>query len=441
MGGLWAPAALLPTGWSENVLLEWDERGLLTNVKSDVDPRGLLRAPGPVVCGMPNLHSHAFQRALVGLVQHPDPGADFWSWRQAMYRLVSRLTPDLLQAVSAWVFAEMVASGYTSVLEFHYLHRPAGADPLSSASAMYRAAGDAGIHMTLAPVLYRWSDAGGVAPHSEQQPFVLSREEFSSLMTGLRQEGRGLAVAPHSLRATTPDDIAFLLELADDDCPVHIHVSEQPAEVRRCLEVYGNTPIACLESRFGLSGRWGLVHATHATPEELELLDDGRGTLILCPTTEHDLGDGRFPLELVPEATAGIGSDSHVSVNPCDELRLVLAGMRASAGRRAVLEPSSLTDGTALWDRACRGARAVAGAPVGRLAAGFQANLLVLDAAAPAFSGLSPDQSVSAWVLSGDRTQLAEVWVRGRVQARRGSHVREADLAAAFREAALLLRA
>ena len=425
--GIFAPAALLPDGWQRSVAIRWDGNGLLTSLEPDATPGSLPVAAGPVVPGMPNAHSHAFQRVLAGRVQAPEPEADFWAWRTLMYRAVAALTPASLEELCAWVFAEMVTAGYTSVLEFHYVHRVGGAAPEESAQAMLRAARRSGIAVTLAPVLYRHGGIGRPLS-AEQSPFGMERAEYGALIRGLRAAGHHVAVAPHSVRACNRDDIEAVLDAAGD-APIHIHVSEQPAEVAEARRHLGATPIAWLDREFGLSPRWGLVHATQATPEELALLDARKAGLVLCPTTEHDLGDGRYALERTPRAAWTIGSDSQLSVAPGEELRLILAGLRAAAGRRAVLPPSDFSDGTALWQRAALSAEPLLGQPVGALAEGSRADFLVIDAAAPLFAGLTPDEALSAWVLSGSPSHLSEVRVGGRVKARAGRHVNHETLA------------
>lgn len=377
---------------------------------------------------MPNLHSHAFQRALLGRVQHPGPGGDFWSWRTEMYSAVACLDTNRLRAIAAWTYSQMVCAGYTSVVEFHYVHRLGTAAPEAAVDALVEAAADAGIRLTIAPVLYRYADALGSALRTEQRPFELSRQELSGLIDHIASQDVGLAVAPHSLRAVGPDDLQFLVDLVSDDVPVHIHVSEQPAEVAEIRKVLGTSPIEWLHGEFRLSPRWCLVHGTQATELELDILNQRGPTLVLCPTTEHDLGDGRFPLESTPNVRFGIGTDSQVSLSPTEELRLILYGMRAEQGKRAVLPPTGLSDGSSLWDRASTDAAPATGFKVGRIEAGYEADLVVLDGTRPDIAGLSNDQVLSAWVLSGHPADAAEVRVGGRIVANHGAHTRMASL-------------
>lgn len=426
--GILAPSALLPEGWRDQVELRWDDAGRLTSVARATQSSDLPMAPGPVVAGMPNLHSHAFQRALCGRVQHPGPGGDFWSWRTEMYSTVGGLTPDRLRAIAAWTYSQMVAAGYTSVVEFHYVHRLGGSTPDAAVDALVEAASDAGIRLTLAPVLYRYADSSGTALRPEQRPFELSLQEFSGLIDYISAKSVGLAVAPHSLRAVGPDDLQFLVDLVRDDVPVHMHVSEQPAEVAEIRKALGTSPIEWLEGKFDLTPRWCLVHGTQATDVELDILNRGGPTLVLCPTTEHDLGDGRFPLERTPDARFGVGTDSQVSVSPIEELRLILYGMRAAQGRRAVLPPTGLSDGSSLWSRATSDAAPATGLRVGRIEAGHMADLVMLDGTRPDVAGLSSDQILSAWVLSGQPADTAEVRVGGRVVASHGTHSRQSSL-------------
>ncbi len=390
--------------------------------------------------GMPNLHSHAFQRILVGRTQDTVPGDDFWTWRTRMYEAVASLSLDTLQSASAWLFAELVASGYTSVVEFHYIHRPGGAAPHEASECILRAAKTAGIRVTLAPVLYRWGGFERNPLRGPQGVFDLTRQQYADLFRGLESTvgndvDAALACAPHSLRAVDEGDLDFVLDLVGDHTPVHIHVSEQRSEVQGAIEHLGATPLEWLMNNIDVNSRWGLVHCTQATPDELAAVRSTGATTILCPTTEHDLGDGRFPFETHKNANWGIGSDSQVSTSPMEELRLILYGMRAATGRRAVSDQLARPAGSALWQESAESKERVLGQRVGRLETGYMADLAVLDASAPLFCGLSPDQMLSALVLSGDRTLLSEVVVGGRLMAKSGRHVRHDSIADGWRQA------
>jgi formimidoylglutamate deiminase len=438
-GGIHAPAALLPHGWAHEVDIEWDARGRIRSIRPRASGTRFPKADGPVVCGMPNLHSHAFQRLLVGRTQDTVPEDDFWTWRHRMYQIVSRLTLDTLEAASAWLFAELVASGYTSVVEFHYVHRPGEAAPEQAADRILAAARTAGIRLTLTPVLYRWAGFDGSPVSGDQRAFELSPPEYADLFRFLKSRVRddsrtAVGIAPHSLRAVNLEDLHFLVEQAAPDTPIHIHLSEQIGEVDDCLRHRQATPIDWLMDQVSVDSRWGLVHCTQATDAELARIASSGAVTVLCPTTEYDLGDGRFPAEQHLKANWGIGSDSQVSVSPMEELRSVLYGMRAAQRKRGVISGSH-SAGSALWQAAARGKEAVVGQSVGSLEPGYAADFVCLDASSPLFVGLDPDRMLSALTLSGDAGDISQVIVGGKVVARRGRHMRHDSIAKAWKRA------
>jgi formimidoylglutamate deiminase len=418
---------LTPTGLERGRRLTIGEDGRIATIEP--------AAAGPwdgrlALPGMPNAHSHAFQRALVGI---PETRAtdSFWSWREAMYAVANALEPEDLQVIAARTFTEMLNAGYTSVAEFHYLHHARdGSKTLDMALAVRAAAREAGIRMTLLPVLYQ---RGGFnrPPAPEQRRFIHeSLEEFGRLLEQLRAEPCG--VAPHSLRAVPPETLPALVALTDEvlspRAPLHIHVSEQMREVNECRALYGRPPIQCLDDSVTLDERWSLVHATHAEPAEIELLHARRANLVLCPLTEAYLGDGLFALpEFVARGgTFAIGSDSNARIDAVEELRLAEYGQRLATRRRSVLS-GTLGLGLPLWrETAETGGRAL-GQPVGRIVAGAYADLTVLDLDDPLFAGVAPEQVLDGWVTSGSATQIDAVYVGGERRVERGEPTRVVD--------------
>ncbi|MEK7417827.1 MAG: formimidoylglutamate deiminase, partial [Pseudomonadota bacterium] len=252
---LFAEHALLPTGWARNVLLRWDGAGRLLAVQADAPSGSAPRAPGPVLPGMPNLHSHAFQRAFAGLTEYRAEAQDsFWSWRDLMYRFAARITPESLEAIATWLYVEMLEAGYTSVCEFHYVHhdrdgRPY-ADDATLSLALLRAARKAGMGITLLPVLYQTSGFGGKPPRADQARFIRSTDSMLALLQRLlpeaRAQGAALGLAPHSLRAVPPDSLRVAVEgltALDARAPLHIHIAEQTQEVDDCLAWSGQRPV------------------------------------------------------------------------------------------------------------------------------------------------------------------------------------------------------
>ncbi len=451
MSGLWAPHALLGDRWAAGVRLTVDG-GTIVGLAEDTAPAAGDRVlGGPVVPGMPNLHSHAFQRALAGLTQTADPAGghdSFWTWRALMYRFVDRLGPDEVQAIAAWLGVELLEGGFTRVAEFHYLHHGPGGRRLAPSTAMARAvvAGlrSAGLGVTLLPVLYQTGDFGGVAPGAGQARFLCETDELLGMIDELRDlsdpELR-VGLAPHSLRAVPPGALAAAvagLHALDPSAPVHVHVAEQPREVAACLDWSGQRPVAWLLDHAPVDARWCLVHATHVTPEEVRGIADSKAVLGLCPTTEADLGDGVFPLAGFLEAGGrlGVGTDSHVGRSAAGELALLEYGQRlVRGGRNLVRTADERATGAALWRRAAAGGAQALGQPCGRLAVGQRADLVVLDADHPSLWGRTGDAWLDSLVLGGSPDTIDAVYVSGRPVVAGGRHPERARHAAGMRRA------
>lgn len=452
-----APLALLPDGWHRDVRLEVDPEGWLTAVTPAADgPKGeapppATTLPGVVVPGLPNLHSHAFQRALAGRAERGSPsgGDSFWSWRERMYAFLAVLDPDDVEAVAAQLYAELLTHGYTSVCEFHYLHLDARgrpyADPAEMSVRLLAAAESVGMGVTLLPVLYQTGDFGGAPPTEGQRRFVLGEDRYLALLDAVRGQVDGdgartrAGLAFHSLRAVPPEALSRVLEAADQvDAaqPVHIHVAEQRREVEACLAWSGRRPVAWLLDHAPVDARWCLVHATHMDDDEVAGVAGSGAVAGLCPTTEANLGDGLFRLGdyLAAAGRFGVGSDSQVSVSPVEELRWLEYGQRLSSGRRNVA-PGEAERSTArvLLEAAWSGGARVSGRAVGRLEAGARADWLVLDPEHPALVGHEGDGLLDAWVFSGNDSPVTEVWVGGVRVVAGGRHLRADEVAARFR--------
>lgn len=453
MTALFAPAALLPDGWAEAVRFELAADGSLATVTPGASADGAERLAGPVLPGMPNLHSHAFQRALAGFAEVADPGrpgGDFWTWRETMYRFLDRMGPDELEAVATQLYVEMVKAGYTGVAEFHYVHHaPDGrpyADRAELALRLIAAARTAGIGLTLLPVLYAHSGFGGQPPVEGQRRFVNDVPAILALIDRLRAATAGdpqvrVGLAPHSLRAVTPeelDEAVAGLHSGDPSAPVHIHIAEQTKEVEDCLAWSGARPVDWLYDRAPVDRRWCLIHATHMTQGETRRLAVSGAVAGLCPTTEANLGDGLFPLPdfLAAGGALGIGSDSHISVSPVEELRWLDYGQRLTLRRRLIAAgPTQPHAGASLWGRALAGGARALGRPVGALAAGRRADLLVLDPDHPALVARAGDGLLDALVFAGNSNPVRDVMIGGRWQVREGRHAAEAETAARYRRA------
>ena len=459
-GALFAVDALLPGGWARNVLLRWDEAGVITQVKHDATAASsttadsIAIARGPVIPGMPNLHSHAFQRAIAGLTEYrgetlsEDGERDsFWSWRVLMYRFAQRLHPDQLEAIAFGLYVEMLEAGYTSVCEFHYVHHDVDgrpyADDATLAVALMRAAHRAGIGLTLLPVLYQTSGFGGTAPNAGQRRFIRSTESMLSLLQRLKPmceaQGARLGVAPHSLRAVPPDSLRELLAgLHDIDAtaPIHIHIAEQMREVDDCIAWSGQRPVAWLLDHAPVDARWCLVHATHLDADELRNAAQSGAVAGLCPSTEANLGDGLFGLNAWRDAGGawGIGSDSHVCVNAAEELMLLEYGQRLGTQTRNVVASERQPQvATTMTLAAVQGGAQAAGRAIGGLTVGQQADLVALDAAHLALAGLDAPQMLSSHIFASHRTSAIDaVWVGGRARVAAGRHALRDGAAAGF---------
>jgi formimidoylglutamate deiminase len=437
---IFAADALLPDGWHRNVLLAWDEQGRLTQVQANAPaPRaGSAAAAGPLIPGTPNLHSHAFQRALAGLTEYRGQAQDsFWSWRTLMYRFAARLTPGQLEAIAFALYVQMLEAGYTAVCEFHYVHHDTDGQPYADnatmALALLRAAQRAGIGFTLLPVLYQTSGFGGAPANVEQRRFIRSTDSMLRLLERLRPlcdgQAARLGLAPHSLRAVPPQALreALLgLDAIDATAPVHIHIAEQALEVDACIAWSGQRPVAWLLDHADVDQRWCLVHATHMDAGE-HTRAAARGAVAgLCPTTEANLGDGIFDLQAWCAAHGlwGIGSDSHICVNAAEELLMLEYSQRLATRQRIVGATEAQSHvASALTLAAVQGGAQASGRPIGGLAVGQQADFVMLDAQHPALLELSAPDMLSAHVFASNRSSaITAVWVGGRPLVAAGHH-------------------
>ena len=446
---LFAADALLPTGWARNVLLAWDAQGRLTAVMpASAAPAGVPQADGPVIPGLPNLHSHAFQRAFAGLTEFRSAQADsFWSWRTQMYRFAARITPDQLEAIATWLYIEMLEAGYTAVCEFHYVHhdldgRPY-ADDATLSQCLLRAARTAGIGLTLLPVLYQTAGFGEAPPTEGQRRFIRRTDNLLRLLDRLKPlcdaQGARLGLAPHSLRAVPPQALREALaglHALDATAPVHIHIAEQTAEVDACLAWSGQRPVEWLLDHAPVDARWCLVHATHLSPQECARAAASGAVAGICPSTEANLGDGIFDMPAWQSAGGrwGLGSDSHATVSAAEELMVLEYSQRLQTGQRNVLATAGQPDtATAMLLAAVAGGAQAAGRPVAGLAVGQQADFVMLDARHLALDGLNGPDALSAHVFASHRTSAVQaVWVGGEQRISAGRHGLHGAAAQAF---------
>jgi formiminoglutamate deiminase len=450
MTGLWFRQALTPQGWRESVRLGL-VRGRIGSVEIGVeaapgDERHEIGAPG-----LPNLHSHAFQRAMAGRAElGAEAGDDFWLWRARMYELAAAVEPEDLRAIAALAYAEMLQAGFVRVGEFHYLHnardgRPY-ANPGEMAASVAAAAEETGIALTLLPVFYAHSGFGGAAPAREQARFLNDVDSYARLLEASRDAigpagGSVLGVAPHSLRAVTHDELLEVLRLGGDS-PVHIHIAEQVQEVADCRAWSGQRPVAWLFDHAPVDGRWCLVHATHLEPTELAALAGSGAVVGLCPITEANLGDGLFPASefLAADGRYGVGSDSNVLIDAAQELRLLEYGQRLTRRARNVLGPPGQPTADRLFRDAVAGGAQALGAEVADLRPGAPASLLTLDRRHPALVDAPVEEILSRWIFAAAGGAVDCVWVGGRKVVERGRHLHWDRIAEDYRLAIGRLR-
>jgi formimidoylglutamate deiminase len=435
--------ALLPNGWSHDVRLSIaDGRIAAVRVGVAADKADERHAIG--VPGMPNLHSHGFQRGMAGLTEIRGASSDsFWTWRDLMYRFVGRMTPEDVEAITAQAYVEMLEAGFTRVGEFHYIHHdPSGAsygDIAELGGRVVAAAKASGISLTLLPVFYAHAGFGGRAPDHGQRRFVNSVDSFARLMEASRAAVAGcddavLGVAPHSLRAVTPDELAAILPLADTS-PIHIHVAEQMKEVEDCIAWSGSRPVQWLLDHAPVDRRWCLVHATHLTGEETRTIAETGAVAGLCPVTEANLGDGIFNASEFGDAGGvfGVGTDSNVLIGAADELRQLEYSQRLRLRARNIMATAGISStGRALFDGALAGGAQALGV-AGGLAVGLAADIVSLNAGSPALAGRSGDAILDGWIFACRRSPVDCVWTSGRKVVTNGRHHQAESVTADFR--------
>ena len=424
---LWAPRAWVQGAWASEVLMTVDSAGRWSSIQTHAPaPAHAQRLSGPALPALVNAHSHAFQRAFVGLAERRDSAQDdFWSWRDRMYGVALRITPEQLHALAVHLYTELLAGGYTHTCEFHYLHhRESGqpyADEATMSRALAQAAVDTGMGLTLLPVLYERAGFAQAALRHDQRRFATDVARVLRLRDAVRSwrlPHVDAGVAIHSLRAATPASLLELTRLLQGDPgPIHIHIAEQTSEVTDCLASTGARPIAWLARELPLDARWQLVHATHATAEEIQAVAASGAGVVLCPSTEANLGDGRcdLPAWLASSTPLSVGSDSQVTRHWTEELRWLEYGQRLALRQRNVAADSDGHSATAarLFQRLLSGGAAAAGWNASGLALGARADLLVLNTADAALIGIPDSHLLDAVVFAAGSQPFVSTWVAG----------------------------
>jgi len=445
---LWARRAWVAGCWRESVLLESTADGYWSRVQPESpQPEGATILPGPALPGLVNAHGHAFQRAFAGLTERRASGSDdFWSWRDRMYRVAWRITPEQLEVVATQLYIELLQGGYTHMCEFHYLqHVGDGSrydDPLAMTHALMRAAATAGIGLTMLPVLYGRAGFQQTTLRDDQRRFASTPDDVLHLRDSVRAMKAPLVragVAIHSLRAASPDTIFELIEsCGGDEGPIHIHIAEQTGEVDDCIASTGARPIEWLTQHVALDARWQLVHATHAMPHEIAAAAQSGAGIVLCPSTEANLGDGLcdLPRWLAAGAVMSIGSDSHVTRDWREELRLLEYGQRLLLRQRniaAAPESGSPASAERLFNCSLAGGATAAGFANWGLQPGARADLLVVDTEDASLLGIPDEHLLDTLVFSSPSRPWRDVMVSGRWVVR--NHRHHAEGAQAFQAA------
>ncbi|MEM9100279.1 MAG: formimidoylglutamate deiminase [Pseudomonadota bacterium] len=443
MTEIWAAQALLPSGWAERVRIRLSG-GKIAEVAPDTLPSGHrvdVLLPAPV-----NLHSHVFQRAMAGLTEARGPGGrdSFWTWRSWMYRFVEHLTPDDVQSIAAFVQMEMLEAGYAAVAEFHYLHHGPDGQAYDNRAEMSAriaaAAAETGIGLTLLPVLYAQGGCDGRPLAGGQRRFGNDMDGFAALMTSAEAAiatlpaDTAIGIAPHSLRAVSPDHLCQAVELAGDR-PIHIHIAEQIAEVDEVEARYGARPVAWLARAHALGPEWCLIHATHMMPDEIEAVARSGATAGLCPITEANLGDGIFhgAAFVATGGQFGVGTDSNVQVSLAGELRQLEYSQRLVERARAVMAEDLRSTGRFLFETALRGgAQAAQRGPAG-LREGAWGDLVSLNGDHPDLIGRRGDALLDSWIFASAQGAVCDVWSAGRHQVTAGRHKARDKITVAYK--------
>ncbi|MCA0929390.1 formimidoylglutamate deiminase [Ruegeria profundi] len=439
-----AKTALLGSDWVQDVRVETDQ-GRINRLQrqskampGDTQVDVLLPALG-------NLHSHAFQRAMAGMTETRMAGREsFWTWRTLMYRFLDQLTPKQIQAIAALVYMEMQEAGYASVGEFHYVHhKPGGAayDCVSELSQrIFAAASQTGIGLTHLPVLYTYGGVSQEPLSGGQLRFGNTVDQFLRLVDDCRSVlpdlDSILGIAPHSLRATSPANLAEVLQAVPQG-PVHIHIAEQQKEVADVEAALGQRPVAWLLDNADVNARWCLIHATHMTDAETRALAKSGAVAGLCPITEANLGDGIFngATYIAEGGQFGVGSDSNIRISLPEELRTLEYSQRLRDHERAVLVKDEGSVGHALYTGAARGGARALGRDAGEIAEGRLADLVAIDRSHPTLCALTDDQLLDGLCFAAPDGLVTDLWSAGRRVVKQGRHIARDQIIAAYRSA------
>jgi len=445
---MWTASALLPDGWFESVEITLDEYGNITQVSTG-KPYSDGERIEVLIPGIPNVHSHAHQRAMAGLGERARETADsFWTWRKVMYHYLERIQPQHLFHISAQLYLEMLKAGYTCVGEFQYLHHDIEGQHYDNRAEMslqcMQAAASVGLGFTALPVLYRYGGFGEADPLPGQKRFLNDGDDFvrivNSLQTATKDDANtSVGIAPHSLRAISRPLLKNVIDSlgVDNLAAIHVHIAEQIKEVDDCRAWSQQRPVEWLFNHFDIDQNWCLIHATHMSEAETMTMAKSNCVAGLCPTTEANLGDGFFNAIDYFKANGrwAIGSDSHISIDPVEELRWLEYGQRLNTRNRNLLVSAQNSNtGRNLLDGVLKGGAQACGRKVGRIEAGYRADFVSLDAQQPRLYGRIQDELIDSWIFSGNVSLVESVYVGGKIVIDHGHHTHEETIAQNFRQ-------
>jgi len=451
MQTIWAETALLPTGWASNVRIDIDTQGRISAVKTHAPQQGTrvpILLPAPV-----NVHSHAFQRAMAGLTERrgPDPSDSFWTWRQLMFRFLDHLTPEHIEAITAFAQMEMLEAGFGASVEFHYLHhQPSGAayDSIAETSMRILAAADqTGIGLCLLPVHYQYGGCDRRDLTAGQIRFGNTFERFQALhgaASACIKDARidtSIGIAPHSLRAVGAEALKAYSTVYPQG-PIHMHLAEQVAEVDEVAQHWGARPVTWALDNMDLDPRWCLIHCTQMTGDETIALARTGAVAGLCPITESSLGDGIFDAVRWADNNGAfaIGSDSNIRISLSEELRTLEYSQRLRDGTRAALASPDKSTGRRMYDSILQGGAQASGRETGRIEVGCWADLLSLDTRSEHMWGREGDTALDAWIFAGDDRLVTDIWSAGRHMVEHGQHVKRDKIVSAYKRVIDALR-
>jgi formimidoylglutamate deiminase len=419
--------------WQNNVELTVNDQGYWQDIcvnSKQVSEEAIQL--GAILPGITDAHSHAFQRAMVGLSEQSSPAGDnFWRWRQTMYRLALTISPTQLQKIATWLYAELLSQGYTQICEFHYIHRsPNGqpySDPTEMSWALVQAAQSVGMGITVLPTLYEHRGFDRQGLQDDQRRFASSPESILNIRDAIdayakKHQAQHLintGVAFHSLRAVAPNSIHELL-VACRDHPIHIHVSEQLQEVKDCVAQTGLRPVEWLHKEIGLDHRWNLVHATHTSTDELNNTAKSKASVVICPITEANLGDGIFDLTGALHAglNCSLGTDSHTNRDWAAELRSLEYSLRLTKQARNIAFNNNENDtstGQVLFNLALNGGSAAAGQALAGIEVGQRADFFELETKTGPLAGVPDAYLIDALIFSTPSKKPKKVFVAGEI--------------------------